>query len=308
MGTVKKTAYTVVPTIITKTHTQTCSIPARQPWQDPWCNFTPTLVHAAALETSASATSSVAATTTDSGSSASRRRRADNVRRVPADRAQRVAERKARLASLAGLQERGLDVATTTVTDLNTADYATTTTTSTASTSTISVTAVIMTTVTSTTTNTVLSGTTTLKQVTITAVSQTYVSPLSSSSANLTVAYTNKDQHQIHSDHHHYYNRHQEANTYRYYHDCTRFQYESMHGQGWQAGRIDITFAYLPHIILILIWIYLVCDAYGAHSAALGGFGANMAKEKVRSWSWRIAYPRAYTIRDTGRYRLMLLT
>ncbi|KAK5116862.1 hypothetical protein LTR85_009122 [Meristemomyces frigidus] len=155
MGTVRKTKYTAVPTLVTKTVVQTCSIPPTQRWPDPFCTITPTLVSAAALSTaSAEATS------------AGRRR--DNMRRVPADRAARIAERKARLAA-ARKEKRGLDVATTTLTDLNTSDYVTTTSTSTAATSTMIITSQATVTTTLSTTTTVLSGTTVLSQVTITA-------------------------------------------------------------------------------------------------------------------------------------------
>lgn len=96
MATVKKTKYTVSPLVITKTHTATCSVPPKQPHADPTCTITPTLVSAAALSTSAA------------------KLRYD--RRVPADRAQRIAERKARLEAAAPLRKRSPDQASVTVT------------------------------------------------------------------------------------------------------------------------------------------------------------------------------------------------
>ncbi|KAK4893905.1 hypothetical protein LTR27_007711 [Elasticomyces elasticus] len=119
MGTISKTKYIAIPTIITKTKTMTCSIPHRQPWADPTCTITPTLVSAAALSTDSAATTSAPA------------RRRDNARRVPSEREVRIAERKARLAG-GKKEKRALDFPTTTITDLNTSNYPTTTVTSTA--------------------------------------------------------------------------------------------------------------------------------------------------------------------------------
>ncbi|KAK3111847.1 hypothetical protein LTR53_012479 [Teratosphaeriaceae sp. CCFEE 6253] len=103
-GTVSKTKYTAIPTLVTKTTIQTCSIPPRQPWADPWCTITPTLVSAAAISTN-----SVAA-------HAARRR--GIVHRVPSDREVRVAERKARLAG-AQVDRRDTMASSTTVTETN---------------------------------------------------------------------------------------------------------------------------------------------------------------------------------------------
>ncbi|KAK5739199.1 hypothetical protein LTR17_005500 [Elasticomyces elasticus] len=155
MGTISKTKYIAIPTIITKTKTMTCSIPHRQPWADPTCTITPTLISAAALSTDAAATTSAQA------------RRRDNARRVPFEREVRIAERKARLAG--GKEKRALDFPTTIITDLNTSNYPTTTVTSTAPTLTMSITSILTVFTTSTTTSTILSGTTKLAQVTITA-------------------------------------------------------------------------------------------------------------------------------------------
>ncbi|KAK4958862.1 hypothetical protein LTR10_003659 [Elasticomyces elasticus] len=176
MGTISKTKYIAIPTIITKTKTMTCSVPHRQPWADPTCTITPTLVSAAALSTDGAGTTSSPA------------RRRDNARRVPSEREIRIAERKARLA-VGKKEKRALDFPTTTITDLNTSDYPTTTVTSTAPTlvslllktllsrhsltfllQTISITSILTVFTTSTTTSTILSGTTKLAQVTITAV------------------------------------------------------------------------------------------------------------------------------------------
>ncbi|KAK3638306.1 hypothetical protein LTR56_013135 [Elasticomyces elasticus] len=175
MGTISKTKYIAIPTIITKTKTMTCSVPHRQPWADPTCTITPTLVSAAALSTDGAATTSSPA------------RRRDNARRVPSEREIRIAERKARLAG-GKKEKRALDFPTTTITDLNTSDYPTTTVTSTAPTlvslllktllsrhsltfllQTISITSILTVFTTSTTTSIILSGTTKLAQVTITA-------------------------------------------------------------------------------------------------------------------------------------------
>ncbi|KAK3112506.1 hypothetical protein LTR53_011160 [Teratosphaeriaceae sp. CCFEE 6253] len=103
-GTVSKTKYIAIPTLFTKTAFQICSIPPRQPWADPWCTITPTLVSAAALSTN-----SVAA-------HAARRR--GIVHRVPSDREVRIAERKARLAR-ARVDRRDTTASTTTVTETN---------------------------------------------------------------------------------------------------------------------------------------------------------------------------------------------
>lgn len=149
LETIKKTKYSVVPTLTHVTHTQSCSIPPLQPTADPTCSITPTLVTAAALSTDAAK---------------AKFRRVPDASAVPMDRAQRIAERKARLAG--GLEKRGLDVATTTITDTNTADYSTTTSTSTAPASTLTTTSIVSATTTFTSTSTHYSGTTTLPVVT----------------------------------------------------------------------------------------------------------------------------------------------
>ncbi|GAM83351.1 hypothetical protein ANO11243_013380 [Dothideomycetidae sp. 11243] len=104
LGTVSKTAHTVVPSYVTSTHTAHCTVPHRQPHPDPTCTFTPTKITAAALQTQA------------------RRIRGMSDRRVPTDRKQRLQERKDRLevAPAAHPRKRGVDSATTTVTATNT--------------------------------------------------------------------------------------------------------------------------------------------------------------------------------------------
>jgi len=101
-GTVKETAYTVEPRLITKIHTASCKVPRKQQHPDPTCSITPTLVKAAALETA----------------SPTAMRFMD--RSVPLAREQRIAERKARLAEARVLEKRAPDNATVTVTDTNT--------------------------------------------------------------------------------------------------------------------------------------------------------------------------------------------
>lgn len=105
MGTVKRTKWVVQPTLLVKTHTATCSVPKKQATPDPTCSITPTLMSAAALQTASSA----------------KFRRLD--RRVPLDRAQRIAERKARLAERSELEKRAPDAAVVTSTDTNTCEY-----------------------------------------------------------------------------------------------------------------------------------------------------------------------------------------
>lgn len=154
LGTITKHAYTVVPTVVTKTKTLTCSIPKRQPHHDPWARITPTVVHAAALETG----SPIASTTaTTSGV----RRRRDAKRHVPADnRAEFLAAREARLADAQVIEKRGLDNSTATVTELDTSKWATSTSMSTAPASTNWVTEDVETSVTTTATETFWSGVT----------------------------------------------------------------------------------------------------------------------------------------------------
>ncbi|KAK4503237.1 hypothetical protein PRZ48_006665 [Zasmidium cellare] len=160
LGTIRSTAFTISPVVRTSTITQTCSF-STQAFKDPFLTWTPTLLP------SSVASSFIAAEATATTTSPPSRRDTPMGRRVPADRAARIAARKERLAA-AALDRRGLDVATTTVTDLNTADYTTVTSTITAATSTVSLTSVITQVTTLTSITTVLQGTTTLPVVSIT--------------------------------------------------------------------------------------------------------------------------------------------
>lgn len=163
LGTITKHAYTVVPTVITKTKTLTCSIPKRQPHHDPWARITPTVVHAAALETGSPTASATAITS-------SVRRRRDAKRHVPADnRAEFLAAREARLFDAQVIEKRGLDNSTATVTELDTSKWATSTSMSTAPASTNWVTEDVETSVTTTATETFWSGVTKVV-ITVTAV------------------------------------------------------------------------------------------------------------------------------------------
>ena len=162
LGTITKHAYTVIPTVVTKTKTLTCSIPKRQPYHDPWARITPTVVYAAALATGSS---SAPATATTTGA-----RRRDAKRQVAAEnRAEFLAAREARLANAEVIQKRGLDNGTVTSTELDTSKWTTSTSMSTAPASTAWVTQDVETGVTTTATETFWSGVTKVV-VTITAV------------------------------------------------------------------------------------------------------------------------------------------
>jgi hypothetical protein len=164
LGTITKHAYTVVPTVVTKTKTLTCSIPKRQNHHDPWARITPTVVYAAALETASSSTS---ATATTSGA----RRRRDATRNVAAEnRAEFLAAREARLADAQVIEKRGLDNATVTLTELDTTLWMTSTSMATAPATTVWMTEDVATSVTTTSTETYWSGVTKVV-VTVTAVS-----------------------------------------------------------------------------------------------------------------------------------------
>ncbi|KAM0716460.1 hypothetical protein Q7P37_007905 [Cladosporium fusiforme] len=149
VGTITKHKYKVEPTVITKTKTKTCSLPRRQPHRDPWCTITPTLVHAAALETPTASTSSK-----KSGA----HRREDIVRRIPADLAERLAERKARLQEAEVLEKRGLDNATATITETDTSKFSTSTVSVTTTTSTLIIPTVLTKVTTTTSTSTTYKG------------------------------------------------------------------------------------------------------------------------------------------------------
>lgn len=163
LGTITKHAYTVIPTVVTKTKTLTCSIPKRQPYHDPWARITPTVVHAAALETG-STTASATATTTGA------RRRRDAKRHVAAEnRAEFLAAREARLADAQVIEKRGLDNSTVTLTELDTSKWATSTSMATAPAITTWMTENVDTSVTTTSTETFWSGVTKVV-ITVTAV------------------------------------------------------------------------------------------------------------------------------------------
>ncbi|KAF2224887.1 hypothetical protein BDZ85DRAFT_85494 [Elsinoe ampelina] len=95
------------------------------------------------------------------------------LRAVPVNRAQRLQERKERLADVRKRQKRSPDSATVTVVDPNTANYPIVTSTVTAGTSTMTVTAVAESTTTVTETETVLRGTGVAPAVTITKPTRT---------------------------------------------------------------------------------------------------------------------------------------
>ncbi|RMY11286.1 hypothetical protein D0868_03221 [Hortaea werneckii] len=160
IGTIRKTAYTAIPVVKTKTITKTCSLPHRATQKDKKATITPTLVTAAALQI----------TTIPEPTPKPR------MRRAPLDAEGRllekqafVAERRAWLEEKWQLKKRGLDVATTTITESDTSKFSTTTSTSTAPATTMIITSEATTTSTLRTTTTLLSGKTTLSQVTVTA-------------------------------------------------------------------------------------------------------------------------------------------
>ncbi|KAI7595683.1 hypothetical protein KC316_g376 [Hortaea werneckii] len=108
IGTIRKTAYTAIPVVKTKTITKTCSLPHRATQKDKKATITPTLVTAAALQI----------TTIPEPTPKPR------MRRAPLDAEGRllekqafVAERRAWLEEKWQLKKRGLDVATTTITE-----------------------------------------------------------------------------------------------------------------------------------------------------------------------------------------------
>ncbi|KAI6911258.1 hypothetical protein D0869_04185 [Hortaea werneckii] len=114
IGTIRKTAYTAIPVVKTKTLTKTCSLPHRATKKDKKATVTPTLVTAAALQI----------TTIPEPTPEPR------MRRAPLDAEGRllqkqafVAERRAWLEENGQLEKRGLDVATTTVTESDHNDF-----------------------------------------------------------------------------------------------------------------------------------------------------------------------------------------
>ncbi|RMY19062.1 hypothetical protein D0867_04914 [Hortaea werneckii] len=114
IGTIRKTAYTAIPVVKTKTITKTCSLPHRATRKDKKATVTPTLVTAAALQI----------TTVPEPTPKPR------MRRAPLDAEGRllekqafVAERRAWLEQNGQLEKRGLDVATTTITESDHNDF-----------------------------------------------------------------------------------------------------------------------------------------------------------------------------------------
>jgi hypothetical protein len=156
-----------MPTVITVTKTKSCRIPRRQNHQDPTCTITPTVVHAAAFETTTP--------TSTPPPTSPRPRRRDAARRHAAldnDRAAFLAARSARLADSRALviEQRGLDNSTVTITEPLTTKWQTATAWTTAAPSTMVVTVDRVTTVTSVSTKTEYRGVTKVVS-TVTAVS-----------------------------------------------------------------------------------------------------------------------------------------
>lgn len=227
LGTITKTAYKVVPTVITKTKTKTCRVPRRQNHRDPWCTITPTVAFAAALETAVSASPTPTAGST--------RRRRDALRSQLENREEFLAARKARLAAAQGLEKRGLDLETITVGEPNTSLWKTETAWTTMPASTVTNTVESTKSVTTTSTQTVYKGVTKVI-TTITAVSSD-LRPTKLLGCNLTcfAAHTYKDKDEEDSRAHHVYNH--EAPYLHIDHQvgtCIKHRY--LQGQGWQAG------------------------------------------------------------------------
>ncbi|KAL9065001.1 MAG: hypothetical protein Q9157_007631 [Trypethelium eluteriae] len=162
--TLHPTKWTLSIAKATATKTASCKAPIKPQTADPTATITPTLITAAALQSSSPSASAAVAI--------KRRSRVD--RRVPLDAEQRISERKAKIAArgarFADIEKRGVDQTVTTITDTNTADWVTTTSTSTASATTATVYAAVTTTSTVTPAPiTVVNGKTTAPVVTITA-------------------------------------------------------------------------------------------------------------------------------------------
>lgn len=149
--TIKLTATTFIPIISTKTITKTCKV-STQTKRDPTLTYRPTLLPTKLANL---------VSELDLVSPPSRRDEDSLGRRVPADRAQRVAERRERIAA-ANLEKRAPDSSTTTMMITNSAEFITSTATAFAPTSTITVISVVTATQVTTSTSTVYSGTTTL--------------------------------------------------------------------------------------------------------------------------------------------------
>ncbi|RMY98046.1 hypothetical protein D0864_04539 [Hortaea werneckii] len=171
IGTIRKTAYTAVPVVKTKTITKTCSLPHRATQKDRKATVTPTLVTAAALQIT---------TIPDPTPKPRMRRAALDAEGKLLEKQAFVAERRAWLEENGHLEKRGLDVATTTITESDltksfllpphqTSKFSTTTSISTAPATTMIITSEATTTSTLRTTTTLWSGKTTLTQITVTA-------------------------------------------------------------------------------------------------------------------------------------------
>ncbi|OTA36734.1 hypothetical protein BTJ68_03349 [Hortaea werneckii EXF-2000] len=160
IGTIRKTAYTAIPVVKTKTITKTCSLPHKATQKDRKATVTPTLVTAAALQIT---------TIPDPTPKPRMRRAALDAEGRLLEKQAFVAERRSWLEENGQLEKRGLDVATTTITESDTSKFSTTTSISTAAATTMIITSEATTTSTLRTTRTLLSGRTTLSQVTVTA-------------------------------------------------------------------------------------------------------------------------------------------
>ncbi|GAB1731454.1 hypothetical protein NU195Hw_Modified_316t1 [Hortaea werneckii] len=114
IGTIRKTAYTAVPVVKTKTITKTCSLPHRATQKDRKATVTPTLVTAAALQIT---------TVPDPTPRPRMRRAALDAEGRLLEKQAFVAERRAWLEENGQLEKRGLDVATTTITESDHHDF-----------------------------------------------------------------------------------------------------------------------------------------------------------------------------------------
>ncbi|KAI7200310.1 hypothetical protein KC343_g3199 [Hortaea werneckii] len=108
IGTIRETAYTAIPVVKTKTITKTCSLPHRATQKDRKATVTPTLVTAAALQIT---------TIPDATPKPRMRRAALDAEGRLLEKQAFVAERRAWLEENGQLEKRGLDVATTTITE-----------------------------------------------------------------------------------------------------------------------------------------------------------------------------------------------
>lgn len=227
LGTITKSAYKVVPTVITKTKTKTCSIPRKQNHRDPWCTITPTVAFAAALETGVSASPTPTAGST--------RRRRDALRSQLENREEFLAARKARLAAAQGLEKRGLDLETITIGEPNTSLWKTETAWTTMPASTVTSTVESTTSVTTTSTQTVYKGVTKVI-TTVTAVSLDLQSTkLLTCILTRVAADAYKDKDEVDSCAHHVYN-HEAPYLHNDHQVGTCVKHGYLQGQGWQAG------------------------------------------------------------------------